>query len=111
MVRQVFALMLAALLTVAFTSVTFSDDPQKAEKKEAPKEAKMAIKSVSCDPDCGFMVRSHDEMEIVNIVKMHAKAHHNKDVTDDEVRGMMKTKEMKEGMPKHDMKEMKDKTN
>lgn len=32
-----------------------------------------ALKEVSCDPKCGFSVKSHDEKEIMDIVKQHAK--------------------------------------
>lgn len=31
------------------------------------------LKSIECDPKCGFMIRSHDEKEVINIAKEHAK--------------------------------------
>ena len=32
------------------------------------------LKKVECDPTCGFMVRTHDEKELVEIVKRLARA-------------------------------------
>ena len=53
-------------------------------------EHQHALKSVSCDPACGFSVKSHDEKEIVSFVQTHAKMHHNKDVSEADVKKMMK---------------------
>jgi len=52
------------------------------------------LKSISCDPDCGFMVRSHDEMETIEIAKKHAKDKHNMDVSDEDLKAKMKTEKM-----------------
>ena len=49
------------------------------------------LKSVSCSPECGFMVRSHDEKELAAIVIEHAKTQHNKAITEKDVKGMTKT--------------------
>jgi predicted small metal-binding protein len=48
------------------------------------------LKKVECDPKCGFLIRSHDEKEIVDVTIQHVKKAHSKDVTEKEVRGMMK---------------------
>lgn len=48
------------------------------------------LKQVSCDPQCGFMIRSHDEKELTNMVKMHTKAVHNMDVSDKDIQDKMK---------------------
>ncbi|MBI5102108.1 MAG: DUF1059 domain-containing protein [Nitrospirae bacterium] len=48
------------------------------------------LKKVECDPKCGFMVRSHDEKEIVDITTAHAKKSHNMTVTEADVKKMMK---------------------
>jgi len=58
------------------------------------------LKSVTCDPACGFSVKSHDESELVSIVQMHAKKHHDKDLSEADVKKMMKEEmtEKKEGM-------------
>lgn len=52
------------------------------------------LKSISCDPDCGFLIRSHDEMEVVEIAKKHAKEKHNMDVSDEDLKGKMKSEKM-----------------
>jgi len=49
------------------------------------------LKSVSCDPKCGFEIKSHDEKEIVSIVKNHAKNSHKMSINDNDVRKMMKS--------------------
>ena len=48
------------------------------------------LKKIECDPSCGFMVRSHDEKELIELTKQHAKKLHNKDITDKDVRDKMK---------------------
>jgi hypothetical protein len=39
------------------------------------------------------MVRSHDEKEVIEIAKAHAKNMHGKILTDEELRGYMQTEE------------------
>lgn len=41
------------------------------------------------------MVRSRDEAELTRIVKEHGKSDHNMNMTDKDVKGMMKTEKMK----------------
>jgi predicted small metal-binding protein len=48
------------------------------------------LKTVECDAPCNFMVRSHDEKEIIEIVKQHAKKMHDMTITDDDVKQKMK---------------------
>jgi len=99
---------LAIVLTVSFSAVAFSksemkqDSTKKAEMKNdemmkkgnMDKEMSMGpLKSVACDPSCGFMVQSHNEKELISMVKMHAKKMHNKVLTDKDVKAMMKTVE------------------
>ena len=62
-----------------------SGGAQDSEKKQP------VLKSVTCPPECGFMARSHDETELIAIVKAHAKQMHGKELTDAQVREMMKT--------------------
>ena len=52
---------------------------------------KHVLKSVSCDPECGFMIRSHDEKELGAIVIEHAKTQHGKTITEKDVKGIMKS--------------------
>ena len=49
------------------------------------------LKKIECDPICGFMARSHDEKELIEIALGHAKKFH-KDikVTEKEVKTMIK---------------------
>ncbi len=37
---------------------------------------------VSCDPECGFMVQSHNKGELIKIVKGHVKDIHKMNTTD-----------------------------
>lgn len=48
------------------------------------------LKMAECDPKCGFMVRSHDEKEIIDMVKQHAQKVHNMSVSDKDAASMMK---------------------
>jgi len=48
------------------------------------------MKKIECEPACGFMIRSHDEKELIEVVKAHAKKAHNMTVTDKDVKDKMK---------------------
>jgi len=48
------------------------------------------LKKIKCDPKCGFLVRSHDEKEIIEIATQHAKKSHNMAITEKDVKGMLK---------------------
>jgi predicted small metal-binding protein len=48
------------------------------------------LKKVECDPKCGFLVQSHDEKEIVEIAVQHAQKSHNMQITEKDVKEMMK---------------------
>ncbi|MCZ6777143.1 MAG: DUF1059 domain-containing protein [Ignavibacteria bacterium] len=99
--------MFAAMFVVGFAfSLSSAAFAQEAMKKEAKKENKQALKSVACGPTCGFMVRSHDEAELVAIVMDHAKEYHDIDMTEKEIKGMMKTEE---GMKTEEQKKPKKK--
>ena len=43
------------------------------------------LKTFKCDPSCGFMVRSHDEKELIDIAKAHAKKAHRMNMSDSEI--------------------------
>ncbi len=49
-----------------------------------------ALKKIECEPTCGFMVRSHDEKELINIVMSHAKKSHNISISEKDVREKIK---------------------
>ena len=34
------------------------------------------LKEISCDPACGFLVRSHDKEEVVSLAKQHVEQKH-----------------------------------
>jgi predicted small metal-binding protein len=117
MIRRLCGVLLAIVLAVAFTTVSRAQDstqqePKKEGKMEMMKSEKEmgkgammkgeamkgemmkgSLYSVTCDPDCGFMVRSHDKKEISSIVIRHAMKAHKKKVTEQDVMGMMKTEE------------------
>ena len=48
------------------------------------------IKQLECDPKCGFLIRSHNEKEIVDIAIQHAKKAHSMTVTEKDAKGMLK---------------------
>lgn len=91
MVKRIIGAMLVAVLALAFSTASFAQEATKQVKKEEMKAEVRALKSVSCDPTCGFMVRSHDDKELTDIVKTHAKKAHNMDMTDEEILGVAKT--------------------
>jgi len=49
------------------------------------------LKSISCDPTCGFMVRSHNEKELIDIAKTHAVKAHKMKTSDKELKAMVKS--------------------
>ncbi len=49
------------------------------------------FKKVECDPPCGFVVKSHDEREVIDLVRQHAKKAHKMDLTEKDIRSKMKT--------------------
>jgi len=49
------------------------------------------LKKIECGPTCGFMVRSHDEEELVQIALEHGKKFHkDMTITEKDVRDMIK---------------------
>ena len=52
---------------------------------------KEKLKSISCDPICGFSVTSHNEKELLGIAKKHTKAVHKMDMPNTEIKKLMKT--------------------
>ncbi len=49
-----------------------------------------AMKKVECDSPCNFSVKSHDEKEIIEIVKQHGKTMHNMTIPDTDIKKMIK---------------------
>lgn len=48
------------------------------------------LKEIDCDPECGFMIKSHDEKEVIMVAKEHAKSKHDMDVSDKDMQKKMK---------------------
>ncbi len=48
------------------------------------------LKKIECDPTCGFMIRSHDEKELIDLVARHAKKSHNMNLSEKEIKEKMK---------------------
>ncbi|MGC2064389.1 MAG: DUF1059 domain-containing protein [Thermodesulfovibrionales bacterium] len=49
------------------------------------------LKKIECAPACGFMVRSHDEKELVQIGLEHAKKFHKEiTITEKDLKDMIK---------------------
>jgi predicted small metal-binding protein len=91
MFHKITASVVVVALAFAFATTAFAQDKQETKKEQKT----TALKSVSCDPACGFMCRSHDEKELSAIIKAHAKKAHKMDMTDKQVKDMMKTEDAK----------------
>lgn len=60
------------------------------ERRKEVRNVAEKLKKVECDPKCGFVIQSHDEKEIVDVTMQHSKKAHNMNITEKDVRGMMK---------------------
>ncbi len=49
------------------------------------------LRKIECPSPCNFSVQSHDEKEIVELTRQHAKKQHNMMITEQDVRKMIKT--------------------
>jgi|GEM_PF-1276262 len=49
------------------------------------------LKQISCDDQCGFMVRSHDEKEVMDMARIHIKTQHKMNATDADLKAKMTT--------------------
>ncbi len=50
----------------------------------------MAQSMVEVECPCGFKVRGHDEKEVVQILKTHAKQSHSHDLTEQQIKESIK---------------------
>jgi predicted small metal-binding protein len=48
------------------------------------------LKEIECEPTCGFMIRSHDEKELIELMTRHAKKSHNMRISEKDIREKMK---------------------
>ena len=44
------------------------------------------LKKIECDPMCGFLVRSHDEKEIIEIAMQHVNKVHKMKITEKDIK-------------------------
>jgi predicted small metal-binding protein len=100
MYKRIVSALLVLGLFVAFSGVTFA---QQEMKKEAPKtemkkdemvkkeEAMGPAQSLDCGKECGFVIKSRDEKELMSMARMHLKTHHNMAPSDKELKAMLKT--------------------
>jgi predicted small metal-binding protein len=72
-----------------FSAILISSRIKKSYCEEVVRMAEK-LKKIECDPKCGFLVRSHDEKEIIEIATQHAKKSHNMAITEKDVKGMLK---------------------
>jgi predicted small metal-binding protein len=109
MFNKALLFLFATVILVSFSTVSYSQDHGKMDaKKEAVKsemtkgEKEMgSLQTFQCPSPCDFTVKSRDESEILAVAKMHVKKHHNMEMSDKEVKGMMKGDETKKDvMPK-----------
>jgi predicted small metal-binding protein len=47
------------------------------------------LKKIECDSSCGFMIRSHNEEEMVEMAMKHAKQSHKMDLSVKDVKAMI----------------------
>ena len=108
MLQKLTASILAVLLAFTFVSTSSAQDVKKEVKKEtkpavvndAKKEVKqdakkptkpVTMKYVSCaQTGCGFWAKSHSAKELRNIMKRHSKKHHKTELTDTQLKEMVK---------------------
>ena len=86
-------------LAFTLSTLAMAQDKMKDEKKMDDKMAMSKseektgpLKSLSCEETCGFMIRSHDEKEIMSVGMAHIKKHHPEmKMSKKEMMGMIKT--------------------
>ena len=103
MLNRMLAAMCVVAIAFAFSTTALAQEATKMEEKKGDSHG---LKLVMCDPDCGFMVRSHDEKELVTMVKEHSKNIHKKEMSDKDAMALIKPAEMRkrEKMKKDDEK-------
>lgn len=108
-------ILVIAVLMLGWTSVSIAQDAKKDVKKDAKpavtetkkdgkapandpkKQAKpKTMKYVGCSqPGCGFWAKSSSSKELKGIMKRHAKRHHKIELTDKQLKEMIKKQEAK----------------
>lgn len=93
--KRLMLVLVSCVLMLALASVSSAQDMKQDKKKEMKDKTEMksdmkGMASFECAPACGFRVKSHDAEEVKEMARMHAKKHHGKNLTDEEMKGMMK---------------------
>ena len=85
----------AALITsaAALSLATLGVSEEKAKNHDAKDTA--PLYTAACPSPCDFSVKSHDKAEVATIIREHAKAHHNMDVSQKDAEAMVKAKDAK----------------
>ncbi len=63
---------------------------KKEKKREEVNTVAAKLKKVECDPKCGFAIQGHYEKEVVDVAMQHAKKAHSMNLTEKDVKDMMK---------------------
>ena len=104
MVRKHAVRLALILLSIIFASSALAQDTKKEMKKDAKptivnsvkKDVKkptkpVTMKYVSCPQSgCGFWAKSHSKKELQSITKKHTKSHHKIELTDKQLKEMVK---------------------
>lgn len=48
------------------------------------------LKEIDCSPECGFMIRSHNEHEVVQMATQHVKEAHHKNPSEQDMKKSMR---------------------
>lgn len=96
MARRISMILFSLLLALTFSTLTFAQEKHEMKADTTGGMAKTTMHkgpmySLTCEDACGFSVRSHDEKEAMSIMKTHAKKTHKMDMTDKQMKDMMKT--------------------
>ena len=90
MVNKIFGSLLVMVLALSLAAPVLAQDAAKKETKKTVMKEPGTLKEVTCDPACGFSVRSRNEKELISMVKQHAKTCHKMNMTDAQVKEKMK---------------------
>lgn len=93
--KRLMLVLTSGVLMMALASTSSAQDMKQDMKKEMKDKMEMkkegkGMASFSCAPTCGFKVQSPDDAEVKEMARMHAKKHHGKDLSDEEMKKMMK---------------------
>lgn len=94
MFKRMLTIVTIMMLAISVSATAQEKKEMKAEKKEM--KAYDPVKVISCGPECGFTIKSRDEKEITDIINQHGKRVHNLTMSEENIKGMMKTEKVSE---------------